>query len=108
ESFHPESHHHSTSDISGLDLMLQDKASSSHTHKIADITALQKILNNHTERINKCGAGIDKKADRSEIAGMASKHEVQQLQATVNAAPKIMVVSQMPRNPDNSTIYLVR
>ncbi|AEX67288.1 hypothetical protein [Corynebacterium diphtheriae] len=108
DSFHPESHYHSTSDISGLDLMLQDKASSSHTHKIADITALQKVLSKHTGMINECRVEIGKKADKSEIAGMASKHEVQQLQATVNAAPKIMVVSQMPTHPDNSTIYLVR
>lgn len=94
--------------VRGLSEALASKASSSHTHKIADITALQKVLSKHTVMINECGVEIGKKADKSEIAGMASKSDVQQLQATVNAAPKIMVVSQMPAHPDSQTIYVVR
>ncbi|MHC9950438.1 hypothetical protein ACQX22_09155 [Corynebacterium diphtheriae] len=111
ESFHPESHHHSTSDISGLDLMLQDKASSSHTHNKSEILGLEDDLvkvSQLEEKYSTIETEIGKKAGKDEIAGMASKSDVQQLQATVNAAPKIQVVSQMPRNPDNSTIYLVR
>ncbi|MBG9337323.1 hypothetical protein I4J17_00925 [Corynebacterium diphtheriae bv. mitis] len=111
ESFHPESHHHSTSDISGLDLMLQDKASSSHTHNKSEILGLEDDLvkvSQLEEKYSTIETEIGKKAGKDEIADMASKSDVQQLQATVNAAPKIQVVSQMPRNPDNSTIYLVR
>ncbi|CAB0904627.1 hypothetical protein FRC0420_01208 [Corynebacterium diphtheriae] len=111
ESFHPESHYHSTSDISGLDLMLQDKASSSHTHNKSEILGLEDDLvkiSQLEEKYSTIETEIGKKAGKDEIAGMASKSDVQQLQATVNAAPKIQVVSQMPRNPDNSTIYLVR
>nr|CAB0853405.1 hypothetical protein FRC0375_00677 [Corynebacterium diphtheriae] len=111
ESFHPESHHHSTSDISGLDLMLQDKASSSHTHNKSEILGLEDDLvkvSQLEEKYSTIEAEIGKKADRSEIADMASKSDVQQLQATVNAVPKIQVVSQMPTRPDSQTIYLVR
>ncbi|MHC9829396.1 hypothetical protein ACQXZP_12320, partial [Corynebacterium diphtheriae] len=59
--------------VKGLSEALAGKASSSHTHKIADITALQKVLSNHTERINECGVEIDKKADKNGIADIITE-----------------------------------
>ncbi|OSQ18870.1 hypothetical protein B1A54_06370, partial [Corynebacterium diphtheriae] len=61
------------SGVSGLSQALAGKASSSHTHKITDITALQKVLSKHTERINECGVEIDKKADKSGIGDYITK-----------------------------------
>lgn len=97
--------------VKGLSQTLAGKANSSHAHRMSDITGLEDLANNCSRlegRVSSLYTQVSSKADLSEIADMASKSDVQQLQATVNAAPKIQVVSQMPRNPDNSTIYLVR
>ncbi|CAB0689834.1 hypothetical protein FRC0026_00895 [Corynebacterium diphtheriae] len=97
--------------VKGLSQTLAGKANSSHAHRMSDITGLEDLANNCSRlegRVSSLNTQVSSKADSSEIADMASKSEVQQLQATVNAAPKIQVVSQMPRDPNNSTIYLVR
>ncbi|CAB0628151.1 hypothetical protein CIP107563_00187 [Corynebacterium diphtheriae] len=97
--------------VKGLSQTLAGKANSSHAHRMSDITGLEDLANNCSRlegRVSSLNTQVSSKADSSEIADMATKHDVQQLQATVNAAPKIQVVSQMPRDPNNSTIYLVR
>lgn len=87
------------SGVSGLSQALAGKASSSHTHKIADITALQKVLSNHTERINECGVEIDKKADKNGIADIITE---------VIGINKIEVVDRKPYQPQQGTLYLIR
>ncbi|MHC9739867.1 hypothetical protein ACQXYJ_11570 [Corynebacterium diphtheriae] len=87
------------SGVSGLSQALAGKASSSHTHKITDITALQKVLSNHTERINECGVEIDKKADKSGIGDYITK--------TIGIN-KIEVVDRKPYQPQQGTLYLIR
>ncbi|CAB0727238.1 hypothetical protein FRC0087_01381 [Corynebacterium diphtheriae] len=97
--------------VKGLSQTLAGKANSSHAHRMSDITGLEDLANNCSRlegRVSSLITQVSSKADSSEIADMATKHDVQQLQATVNAAPKIKVVSQMPTHPDNQTIYLVR
>ncbi|MHC9571302.1 hypothetical protein ACQQ65_08380 [Corynebacterium diphtheriae] len=85
--------------VKGLSEALAGKASSSHTHKIADITALQKVLSNHTERINECGVEIDKKADKNGIADIITE---------VIGINKIEVVDRKPYQPQQGTLYLIR
>ncbi|CAB0490495.1 hypothetical protein ACQQ6Y_06490 [Corynebacterium diphtheriae] len=87
------------SGVSGLSQALAGKASSSHTHKITDITALQKVLSNHTERINECGVEIDKKADKSGIGDYITK--------TIGIN-KIEVVDRKPYQPQQGTLYLIK
>ncbi|MHC9639236.1 hypothetical protein ACQXY8_11555 [Corynebacterium diphtheriae] len=87
------------SGVSGLSQALAGKASSSHTHKITDITALQKVLSKHTERINECGVEIDKKADKSGIGDYITK--------TIGIN-KIEVVDRKPYQPQQGTLYLIR
>lgn len=100
ESFHPESHHHSTSDISGLDLMLQDKASSS------DLSALQrKVSGLGVSDISGLDSALQDKVSASDMTQLKSEVAALKSQIPTN---RIEVVSQMPRNPDNQTIYLVR
>ncbi|CAB0627705.1 hypothetical protein CIP107572_00173 [Corynebacterium diphtheriae] len=90
--------------VRGLSEALASKANTSHTHTTSQIVGLSQLEGRYSTVENE----IHKKADRSEIADMASKSEVRKIQETVDGIPKIQVVSQMPRNPDNSTIYLVR
>ncbi|CAB0627325.1 hypothetical protein ACQQ6Z_10700 [Corynebacterium diphtheriae] len=87
------------SGVSGLSQALAGKASSSHTHKITDITALQKVLSKHTERINECGVEIDKKADKSGIGDYITK--------TIGIN-KIEVVDRKPYQPQQGTLYLIK
>ncbi|CAB0542496.1 hypothetical protein CIP107580_00176 [Corynebacterium diphtheriae] len=87
------------SGVSGLSQALAGKASSSHTHKITDITALQKVLSKHTERINECGVEIDKKADKSGIADIITE---------VIGINKIEVVDRKPYQPQQGTLYLIK
>ncbi|MHC9632324.1 hypothetical protein ACQXYU_11565 [Corynebacterium diphtheriae] len=87
------------SGVSGLSQALAGKASSSHTHKITDITALQKVLSKHTERINECGVEIDKKADKSGIGDYITK--------TIGIN-KIEVVDRKPYRPLQGTLYLIK
>lgn len=90
--------------VRGLSDALASKANTNHTHTTSQIMGLSQLEGRYSTVENE----IHKKADRSEIADMASKSEVRKIQETVDGIPKIQVVSQMPRNPDNSTIYLVR
>lgn len=90
--------------VRGLSDALASKANTNHTHTTSQIVGLSQLEGRYSTVENE----IHKKADRSEIADMASKSEVRKIQETVDGIPKIQVVSQMPRNPDNSTIYLVR
>ncbi|MHC9566393.1 hypothetical protein ACQXZL_09985 [Corynebacterium diphtheriae] len=90
--------------VRGLSEALASKANTSHTHTTSQIVGLSQLEGRYSTVENE----IHKKADRSEIADMASKSEARKIQETVDGIPKIQVVSQMPRNPDNSTIYLVR
>ncbi|CAB0722500.1 hypothetical protein FRC0086_00698 [Corynebacterium diphtheriae] len=100
ESFHPESHYHSTSDISGLDLMLQDKASSS------DLSALQrKVSGLGVSDISGLDSALQDKVSASDMTQLKSEVAALKSQIPTN---RIEVVSQMPTRPDNSTIYLVR
>ncbi|CAB0913996.1 hypothetical protein FRC0410_01821 [Corynebacterium diphtheriae] len=97
--------------VKGLSQTLAGKANSSHAHRMSDITGLEDLANNCSRlegRVSSLNTQVSSKADSSEIADMASKSEVRKIQETVDGIPKIQVVSQMPRNPDNSTIYLVR
>ncbi|CAB0785448.1 hypothetical protein FRC0195_00180 [Corynebacterium diphtheriae] len=74
----------------------------------SSLSSMQSTTSSTSRSLEEVQQALSDKVNRNEITDMASKSDVQQLQATVNAAPKIQVVSQMPRNPDNSTIYLVR
>ncbi|MBG9334121.1 hypothetical protein I4J42_09940 [Corynebacterium belfantii] len=97
--------------VRGLAEALAGKASSSHTHNKGEITGLEADLTKVSqleEKYSTIETEIGKKAGKDEIAGMATKSEVQKLQDAVNAAPKIQVVSSMPRHPDHNTIYVVR
>ncbi|OLN14324.1 hypothetical protein BUE64_13925 [Corynebacterium diphtheriae subsp. lausannense] len=97
--------------VRGLSDALAGKASSSHTHNKGEITGLEDDLTKVSqleEKYSTIETEIGKKAGKDEIAGMATKSEVQKLQDAVNAAPKIQVVSSMPRRPDHNTIYVVR
>lgn len=99
------------SSVKGLSEALAGKANSSHTHRMSDITGLEDLANNCSRlegRVSSLNTQVSSKADRREITDMATKSDVQNLQAKVDTIPEIQVVSQMPRNPDNSTIYLVR
>ncbi|MHC9897064.1 hypothetical protein ACQX1C_12395, partial [Corynebacterium diphtheriae] len=64
-----------------------------------DITALQKVLSKHTERINECGVEIDKKADKSGIGDYITK--------TIGIN-KIEVVDRKPYQPQQGTLYLIK
>lgn len=90
--------------VRGLSDALASKANTNHTHTTSQIVGLSQLEGRYSTVENE----IHKKADRSEIADMASKSEVRKIQETVDGIPKIQVVSQMPTRPDNSTIYLVR
>lgn len=97
--------------VRGLSDALAGKASSSHTHNKGEISGLEADLTKVSqleEKYSTIETEVGKKAGKDEIAGMATKSEVQKLQDAVNAAPKIQVVSSMPRRPDHNTIYLVR
>lgn len=97
--------------VRGLAEALAGKASSSHTHNKGEITGLEDDLTKVSqleEKYSTIETEIGKKAGKDEIAGMATKSEVQKLQDAVNAAPKIQVVSSMPKRPDHNTIYVVR
>lgn len=97
--------------VRGLSEALAGKASSSHTHNKGEITGLEDDLTKVSqleEKYSTIETEIGKKAGKDEIAGMATKSEVQKLQDAVNAAPKIQVVSSMPKRPDHNTIYVVR
>ncbi|MBG9349219.1 hypothetical protein [Corynebacterium belfantii] len=97
--------------VRGLAEALAGKASSSHTHNKGEITGLEADLTKVSqleEKYSTIETEVGKKAGKEEIAGMATKSEVQKLQDAVNAAPKIQVVSSMPRHPDRNTIYVVR
>lgn len=72
------------------------------------LSSVQSTASSTSRSLEEVQQVLSDKVNRNEITDMASKSEVQQLQATVNAAPKIQVVSRMPQNPDTSTIYLVR
>lgn len=92
ESFHPESHHHSTSDISGLDLMLQDKASSS------DLSALQRKVS---------GLGVsDISGLYSALEDKASSSDLSSVRAQIPNL-RFRVVSSLPHSPDPNMIYFV-
>ncbi|CAB0788318.1 hypothetical protein FRC0263_00421 [Corynebacterium diphtheriae] len=90
--------------VRGLSEALASKANASHTHTTSQIVGLSQLESKYFT----IEAEIGKKAGRDEIADMATKSDVQNLQAKVDTIPEIQVVSRMPRNPDNSTIYLVR
>lgn len=90
--------------VRGLSEALASKANTSHTHTTSQIVGLSQLEGRYSTVENE----IHKKADRSEIADMASKSEVRKIQETVDGIPKIQVVSQMPAHPDSKTIYLVR
>lgn len=75
--------------VKGLSQTLAGKANSSHAHRMSDITGLEDLANNCSRlegRVSSLNTQVSSKADSSEIADMATKHDVQQLQATVNAA----------------------
>lgn len=74
----------------------------------SSLSSMQSTTSSTSRSLEEVQQVLSDKVNRNEITDMASKSEVQQLQATVNAAPKIQVVSRMPQNPDTSTIYLVR
>ncbi|CAB0734679.1 hypothetical protein FRC0088_01800 [Corynebacterium diphtheriae] len=90
--------------VRGLSEALASKANTSHTHTTSQIVGFSQLEGKYST----IEAEIGKKAGREEIADMATKSDVQNLQAKVDTIPEIQVVSQMPRNPNNSTIYLVR
>lgn len=99
------------SSVKGLSEALAGKANSSHTHRMSDITGLEDLANNCSRlegRVSSLNTQVSSKADRREITDMATKSDVRRIQNIVEDIPKIQVVSQMPRNPNNSTIYLVR
>ncbi|MHD0098600.1 hypothetical protein ACQX30_05135 [Corynebacterium diphtheriae] len=90
--------------VRGLSEALASKANARHTHTTSQIVGLSQLESKYFT----IEAEIGKKAGKEEIADMATKSDVQNLQAKVDTIPEIQVVSQMPRNPNNSTIYLVR
>ncbi|MHC9892386.1 hypothetical protein ACQX08_11480 [Corynebacterium diphtheriae] len=90
--------------VRGLSEALASKANTSHTHTTSQIVGFSQLEGKYSTIETEIG----KKAGREEIADMATKSDVQNLQAKVDTIPEIQVVSQMPRNPNNSTIYLVR
>ncbi|SPJ39459.1 hypothetical protein CHUV2995_00234 [Corynebacterium diphtheriae subsp. lausannense] len=75
--------------VRGLAEALAGKASSSHTHNKGEITGLEADLTKVSqleEKYSTIETEVGKKAGRDEIAGMATKSEVQKLQDAVNAA----------------------
>ncbi|OEH69694.1 hypothetical protein BHU47_04370 [Corynebacterium diphtheriae] len=90
--------------VRGLSDALASKANTNHTHTTSQIMGLSQLESKYFTIETEIG----KKAGKEEIADMATKSDVQNLQAKVDTIPEIQVVSQMPRNPNNSTIYLVR
>ncbi|AEX66374.1 laminin subunit beta-2 [Corynebacterium diphtheriae C7 (beta)] len=90
--------------VRGLSDALASKANTNHTHTTSQIMGLSQLESKYFT----IEAEIGKKAGKEEIADMATKSDVQDLQAKVGTIPEIRVVSQMPTRPDNSTIYLVR
>lgn len=74
----------------------------------SSLSSMQSTTSSTSRSLEEVQQALSDKVNRNEITDMARKSDVQQLQATVNAAPKIKVVSQMPTHPDSQTIYLVR
>ncbi|CAB0490133.1 hypothetical protein CIP101841_00250 [Corynebacterium diphtheriae] len=90
--------------VRGLSEALASKANASHTHTTSQIVGLNQLESKYSTIENE----IHKKAGRDEIADMATKSDVQNLQAKVDTIPEIQVVSRMPAHPDSKTIYVVR
>ncbi|CAB0734609.1 hypothetical protein FRC0119_00334 [Corynebacterium diphtheriae] len=90
--------------VRGLSEALASKANASHTHTTSQIVGLSQLESKYFT----IEAEIGKKAGRDEIADMATKSDVQNLQAKVDTIPEIQVVSRMPAHPDSKTIYVVR
>lgn len=72
------------------------------------LSSVRSATSSTSRSLEEVQQALSDKVDKSDIDDMASKDDVRRIQNIVDDIPKIQVVSQMPRNPDNSTIYLVR
>lgn len=74
----------------------------------SSLSSMQSTTSSTSRSLEEVQQALSDKVNRNEIADMATKSDVQNLQAKVDTIPEIQVVSRMPAHPDSKTIYVVR
>ncbi|MBG9346539.1 hypothetical protein [Corynebacterium belfantii] len=102
--------------VQGLSAALADKAAARHEHVISDVSGLEETLSNFSGQLQSKLSASDFSTRLSQDSAFSTmqgkvtdvERRISTAESMVNAAPKIQVVSSMPRHPDHNTIYVVR